>query len=208
MAGTVTQNYSLLKSNNLQHFVFRHILAILHFNENIKREAKKAKNGKTYMSIRYPKYKNGEELVRIVPVTPTYKYVDNLRRIFFQLDKKTMKDKVEQFRKIIPGPLCSKFDGRLNRDAAIQNYRERKQMSVELYPSCKFPLFTFYTILVLASHSSFYEIHNHRAKLFPLCDCVCTFMLQWMSNSAWKKVKLQHCPERRRHHAARSAKNP
>ena len=56
-------------------FHFRHALAIAHFNENIKRDAKQTKDGKTYYSIHYPKYKNGDELVRNVPVSPTYNYV-------------------------------------------------------------------------------------------------------------------------------------
>ena len=38
------------------YFVFRHILAILHFNENINREERKAKDGKIYYNVTYPKY--------------------------------------------------------------------------------------------------------------------------------------------------------
>jgi hypothetical protein len=102
------------------------------------------------MSIRYPKYKNGEELVRTVPVPPTYKYVEDLKGSIFQLDKKILQEKMKQFQKRIPGPLCSKFDEKLGRDAAIEKYKKRKRTSVELYPSCKF--FVYIIKLVLEIH--------------------------------------------------------
>jgi hypothetical protein len=55
------------------HFLyFRHILATLHFNENVHRKPKQTKDGKTYMHITYPKFKLGDEVVREVAVPPTY----------------------------------------------------------------------------------------------------------------------------------------
>ena len=54
------------------YFVFRHILAILHFNENVNREERKAKDGKIYNNVTYPKYKFGEELVRAIAMPPSY----------------------------------------------------------------------------------------------------------------------------------------
>lgn len=50
----------------------RQTLAALHFNENLKREMQKSKEGKEYYSVTYPKFKLGEEVVREVPVPPTY----------------------------------------------------------------------------------------------------------------------------------------
>ena len=44
----------------------------MHFNENLKRETQKSKEGKEYYSVTYPKFKLGEEVVREVPVPPTY----------------------------------------------------------------------------------------------------------------------------------------
>ena len=59
--------------NALPYFLIcRHILALMHFNENVHRQAKKSKDGKTYMHISYPKYKLGGEVVREVTVQPTY----------------------------------------------------------------------------------------------------------------------------------------
>jgi len=53
-------------------FCNRHILASLHFNENIKREARKTKEGNTYYKVTWPKFKQGEEVVREVSVPHTY----------------------------------------------------------------------------------------------------------------------------------------
>lgn len=51
---------------------FRHILATLHFNENVKRSTRVKANGEKYYWVTYPKFKLGEEAVKEVPVTPTY----------------------------------------------------------------------------------------------------------------------------------------
>ena len=51
---------------------FRHILAILHFNENLSRETMKGKDGSDYIQVTYPKFKLGEEVVRDIRVPPTY----------------------------------------------------------------------------------------------------------------------------------------
>lgn len=50
----------------------RHILAVLHFNENIHREPKKSKDGRSYYHVTYPKFKLGDEVVREIPVPSTY----------------------------------------------------------------------------------------------------------------------------------------
>lgn len=53
-------------------FCSRHVLASLHFNENLKRETRQAEDGSNYVKVTYPKYKLGEEVVREVAVPPTY----------------------------------------------------------------------------------------------------------------------------------------
>lgn len=40
---------------------FRHVLASLHFNENVKREVQTDKDGNPYFKVSYPKFKQGEE---------------------------------------------------------------------------------------------------------------------------------------------------
>ena len=44
----------------------RHILASLHFNENVHRECQTSKDGTPYMKVTYPKFKLGDEVVREV----------------------------------------------------------------------------------------------------------------------------------------------
>lgn len=53
-------------------YTFRHILASLHFNENLHRDTQLSKNGEKYFKVTYPKYKLGEEVVREVASPPTY----------------------------------------------------------------------------------------------------------------------------------------
>ena len=50
----------------------RHILACLHFNENLRRETQVSKDEKPYMRVTYPKFKLGEEVVREVACPPSY----------------------------------------------------------------------------------------------------------------------------------------
>ena len=52
--------------------IYRHVLASLHFNENVKRETRQSKDGSEYIKVTYPKFKLGEEVVREVAVPPTY----------------------------------------------------------------------------------------------------------------------------------------
>ena len=51
---------------------YRHILASLHFNENIQRETQLSRDGNEYIRVTYPKFKLGEEVVREVACPPTY----------------------------------------------------------------------------------------------------------------------------------------
>ena len=48
----------------LFHYVLRHT--------NLNRETKMTKNGTPYYSVTFPKFKLGEEVVRNVPVAPSY----------------------------------------------------------------------------------------------------------------------------------------
>ena len=50
----------------------RTILAVLHFNENLNRRARKTKDGHIYYTVRFPKFKSGQEVVREEAVPATY----------------------------------------------------------------------------------------------------------------------------------------
>ena len=52
---------------------YRHVLASLHFNENVKRQTHQSKDGSDYIKVTYPKFNVGEGVVREVAVPPTYR---------------------------------------------------------------------------------------------------------------------------------------
>jgi len=43
---------------------FKHILAVIHFNYNLGREAKTNPDGSTQVTVIYPKFKNGTAVVK------------------------------------------------------------------------------------------------------------------------------------------------
>lgn len=73
----------------------RHILASLHFNENVKRKKLTSENGEEYYKVTYPKFKLGEEVVREVDVPPTYDYVQQMKRELFSVKSKSELKKVK-----------------------------------------------------------------------------------------------------------------
>lgn len=64
-------NFLFSSHNTTIHF-FRHVLASLHFNENVNRHTQLSKDGEKYYKVTYPKFKLGEEVVREVASPPTY----------------------------------------------------------------------------------------------------------------------------------------
>ena len=53
-------------------YIVRHILASLHFHENVNRQRKICDDGEEYFRVTYPKFKLGNEVVCRVTVPPTY----------------------------------------------------------------------------------------------------------------------------------------
>ena len=60
--------------SSTQTLIYRHILAVLHFNENVRKPKTLAEDGSKYVNFTYPKYKNGDEfeVVRELAVAATY----------------------------------------------------------------------------------------------------------------------------------------
>ena len=52
--------------------LYRHILAVLHFNKNLKRNERLDEDGMPQVKIVYPKFKNGEATVRSIRVEPNF----------------------------------------------------------------------------------------------------------------------------------------
>ncbi|XP_068750851.1 uncharacterized protein [Montipora capricornis] len=112
----------------------RHILASLHFNENVKRETQKDANGKPYYKVSYPKFKLGEEVVREVAVQPTYGYVDEILKLLFSLPLKDLSDMMKKYEVKILAPMNRQFPERTNKEEAIKAKQSRKRIWTELFP--------------------------------------------------------------------------
>ncbi|XP_046864281.1 uncharacterized protein LOC124458281 [Xenia sp. Carnegie-2017] len=56
----------------------RHILASIHFNNNLRHDVKMKNDGTFQINVVYPKFKNGEGTVRDVRVKSKFEYVDEL----------------------------------------------------------------------------------------------------------------------------------
>lgn len=64
----------LLKYKLISNFFFnRHILAVLHFNANLRREVEmKEGTNKQRQKVVFPKFKNGEATIRDVRIRPNF----------------------------------------------------------------------------------------------------------------------------------------
>lgn len=113
----------------------RHILASLHFNENVKRDTQLSKKGEKYYRVTYPKFKLGEEVVREVASPPTYGYVESMKNLLFRLPKGTLKEVAERYSAKVPKPLCAGFTDRVNKGTAVKNYEARAQKRNTLIPA-------------------------------------------------------------------------
>ncbi|KAK3743480.1 hypothetical protein QZH41_013093, partial [Actinostola sp. cb2023] len=107
--------------------VCRHILASLHFNENIHRETETTNDGVQYIRVTYPKFKFGEEVVREVSIPPTYGYVDTLKALLFTLPKSEMLKVLDRHSAKIPAPLNRQFPERRSKEEAVELYQEKKK---------------------------------------------------------------------------------
>ncbi|XP_067029941.1 uncharacterized protein [Acropora muricata] len=117
----------------------RHILASLHFNENVRRERKKSKDGEDYLKVTFPKFKLGEEVVREIAVMPTYGYVEELKKGLFGLRKSELtgllNKMTEKYQSKIPASLSSQFPDRLNKKDAVDKYLEKQEReATKLHP--------------------------------------------------------------------------
>lgn len=125
---------------------YRHILASLHFNENVKRTPRSTLDGKKYYRVTYPKFKLGEEAVKEVPVPPTYgkhcfrhciyftEYVDNIGQVLFTVPFEDMKSVFQKYSANVPEPLNRQFPERKCKDDAVKDFEARKKNTTPLFP--------------------------------------------------------------------------
>ncbi|XP_077065676.1 uncharacterized protein LOC143718542 [Siphateles boraxobius] len=100
-------------------------LASLHFNENGNREQLTSRDGTPAYKIKYPKHKKGKHTIQPLKKKPSYAYVDNLMRVFFdEVLHEPAKFTVELQELNIPDTLCSQFH-RPDKQEAVAAYVSR-----------------------------------------------------------------------------------
>ena len=109
-------------------YINRHILASLHFNENVQRQTKISVDGEEYLKVTYPKFKLGDEVVREVTVPPTFGMfpVSNTQGCFL----------LAALFHMVPPSLSSQFKDRMKKADAVESYKKRqKRQATQLYPA-------------------------------------------------------------------------
>lgn len=69
----------MLNQSNYSFPLFSHIIAAVHFNNNVYGESKMNEDGTEQVGIVYPKFKNGEATVKSVRVEPNFSKYEKLQ---------------------------------------------------------------------------------------------------------------------------------
>ena len=120
-------------------FWFRHILAICHFNENLKRDERTTEAGEVQIKVVYPKFKNGEATVRSVRVFPKYVYVDEIYQTMLNAGEEKLEEATQELVKMAPPPM-DRMLVKQSREEAIQKMSQRKEMVVANVPPTAAPM--------------------------------------------------------------------
>ncbi|XP_044167367.1 uncharacterized protein LOC114973707 isoform X2 [Acropora millepora] len=112
----------------------RHILAVLHFNANLRREVEmKEGTNEQRQKVVFPKFKNGEATIRDVRIKPNFEYVEEIYQTFLASNKEDLKQASLKIREMTPAPMNSMLDKQCVEEA-LQKRRERKAMEVKDVP--------------------------------------------------------------------------
>ncbi|XP_068712766.1 uncharacterized protein [Montipora foliosa] len=109
----------------------RCLLAALHFNYNLNRQAKTNANGEATLRVNYPKQKYGEATVKEGKSQQNYDYVTDIYRVLVNTPRIQLKQTVEELQAIVPEPVCSTWNKQSKADA-ITKYKERKAKETTL----------------------------------------------------------------------------
>ncbi|XP_067054566.1 uncharacterized protein [Acropora muricata] len=107
----------------------RHILAALHFNQNLVRDVKKKANGSSQVKLIYPKFKNGVASVRDVRIQPNYDYVEDIYQTLLEAMNTTncLGSAVRELKEMTPLPMNTMLD-KETRESALHSRQKRKKM--------------------------------------------------------------------------------
>ncbi|XP_065060375.1 uncharacterized protein LOC135687679 isoform X2 [Rhopilema esculentum] len=115
--------------------IYWHILAALHFNENLKREVKINTDEKTKVLVTYPKFKNGEAIVREARVEQTF---EDINQLYTTLEKALHNCNLEAskiaLKEMTPPPLSDSMK-KQDRETAVKKHHARKTMVNKEVPS-------------------------------------------------------------------------
>ena len=65
-------------------------------------------------------------------------YVSDVMEGLFTCSQKVLLEVADKYQKKAPVPLCQQFPDRLNREAAVKHYHEKRKLAEPtLFPSCK-----------------------------------------------------------------------
>ncbi|XP_028418518.1 uncharacterized protein LOC114543922 [Dendronephthya gigantea] len=111
----------------------RHALAVMHFNQNLSREAR-LKNGVEQYNVVYPKFMNGEAVVRKVPVKQNFDYVDKIYQTMLEaIANKKLEDAIDDLNEKTPPPMNTMLS-KQSREEAIQKKKTRDAMQLSDVP--------------------------------------------------------------------------
>jgi len=113
---------------------FRHVLAAVHFNCNLRRDTKKKADGSEQLRVVYPKFKNGEASVRGVRIEQNFDYVEEFYQTYVEAEREKMLDAAaKELQERSPPPMNSMLE-KEERQVAVERREARQKMTVADVP--------------------------------------------------------------------------
>lgn len=107
------------------------LLLSVHFNFNLQRECRKNADDTEQIKITYPKFKNGEAVVRNVRVSQNFDYVEEIFQTFMTATKEELKGAAQKLKDMIPSPMNTM---RESRSSAVKKKIDRSTKITENVP--------------------------------------------------------------------------
>lgn len=112
----------------------RHVLAAVHFNSNLQREPQlNKKTNQSRIAVFYPKFKNGEAVVRDVRIKPKFEYVEDIFQTFLHASKDNLKKAAKALKEKTPAAMNTMLE-KQPRAEALKKREDRKKMVVKNIP--------------------------------------------------------------------------
>jgi len=119
------------------YFLFRTILAALHFNYNLKRGSKVDDEGEPVLHVSYPKFKEGEATVKEAKVSSNYDYVADIYETITTTPRAELKVLAGELKRQVPEPVHTMLADKETKEDAVAKYKKRKEMeTVICLPTC------------------------------------------------------------------------